>query len=48
LYAGRHGAATALYNLTGDIRAAYQNLGNSLEVLMSTYVKPDVSPVKPE
>jgi integrase len=43
LYAGRHGAATALYNLTGDIRAAYQNLGNSLEVVMSTYVKPDVS-----
>jgi integrase len=43
LYAGRHGAATALYNLTGDIRAAYQILGNSLEVVMSTYVKPDVS-----
>jgi integrase len=43
LYAGRHGAATTLYNLTGDIRAAYQNLGNSLEVVMSTYVKPDVS-----
>jgi integrase len=43
LYAGRHGAATSLYNLTGDIRAAYQNLGNSLEVVMSTYVKPDVS-----
>lgn len=43
LYAGRHGAATALYNLTGDIRAAYQILGNSLEVVMSTYVKPDAS-----
>jgi integrase len=43
LYAGRHGAATSLYNLTGDIRAAYQNLGNSLEVVMSTYVKPDVA-----
>jgi len=43
LYAGRHGAATSLYNLTGDIRAAYQILGNSLEVVMSTYVKPDVS-----
>jgi integrase len=43
LYAGRHGAATTLYNLTGDIRAAYQNLGNSLEVVMATYVKPDVS-----
>jgi integrase len=43
LYAGRHGAATSLYNLTGDIRAAYQILGNSLEVVMSTYVKPDQS-----
>ena len=43
LYAGRHGAATSLYNLTGDIRAAYQNLGNSLEVVMSTYVKPEVA-----
>jgi integrase len=41
LYSGRHGAATSLYNLTGDIRAAYQILGNSLEVVMSTYVKPD-------
>jgi integrase len=43
LYAGRHGAATSLYNLTGDIRAAYQILGNSLEVVMNTYVKPDQS-----
>jgi integrase len=43
LYSGRHGAATSLYNLTGDIRAAYQILGNSLEVVMSTYVKPDQS-----
>jgi integrase len=43
LYAGRHGAATTLYNQTGDIRASYQILGNSLEVVMSTYVKPDVS-----
>lgn len=43
LYAGRHGAMTSLYNLTGDIRAAYQRSGNSLEVLMSTYVKSDVS-----
>lgn len=41
LYAGRHGAATTLYNLTGDIRAAYQILGNSLQTVMSTYVKPD-------
>lgn len=43
LYAGRHGAATTLYNQTGDIRASYQILGNSLEVVMSTYVKPDVA-----
>ena len=43
LYSGRHGAATSLLNLTGDIRAAYQHLGNSLEVVMSTYVEPDVS-----
>ncbi|MHB8218659.1 MAG: tyrosine-type recombinase/integrase [Candidatus Sulfotelmatobacter sp.] len=43
LYAGRHGAATTLYNQTGDIRAAYQILGNSLAVVQSTYVKPDVS-----
>ncbi len=43
LYAGRHGAATTLYNQTGDIRASYQILGNTLEVVMSTYVKPDVS-----
>jgi integrase len=43
VYAGRHGALTSLYNLTGDIRAAYQRSGNSLEVLMNTYVKPDVS-----
>lgn len=43
LYAGRHGAATTLYNETGDIRAAYQILGNSLQVVMSTYVGTDVS-----
>jgi integrase len=43
LYAGRHGAATSLYNLTGDIRAAYQILGNSLQTVMATYVKPDES-----
>jgi len=43
LYAGRHGAATSLYNLTGDVRAAYQNLGNSLQVVQQTYVKPDES-----
>jgi len=43
LYAGRHGAAMSLYNLTGDVRAAYQNLGNSLQVVQQTYVKPDES-----
>jgi integrase len=43
LYAGRHGAATALLNLTGDIRATYQTLRNTLAVVMSTYVEPDVS-----
>jgi len=41
-YSGRHGAATALYNQQGDVRAAYQVLGNSLEVVMKTYVRPDV------
>jgi integrase len=40
-YSGRHGAATTLYNQDGDVRAAYQVLGNSLEVVMATYVKPD-------
>ena len=40
-YSGRHGAATTLYNQEGDVRAAYQVLGNSLEVVMATYVKPD-------
>jgi integrase len=43
LYAGRHGAFTTLYNITGDLTAVYQRSGNSLQVLMSTYVKPDVS-----
>ena len=43
LYAGRHGTFTTLYNQTGDIRAAYQRSGNSLEVLQAVYVKPDVS-----
>jgi len=41
-YSGRHGAATTLYNQEGDVRAAYQVLGNSLEVVMKTYVRPDV------
>jgi integrase len=43
LYAGRHGALTLLYNLTGDIRSAYQRSGNSLQVLQDVYVKSDVS-----
>lgn len=41
-YSGRHGAATALYNLTGDMRAAYQRLGNSFAVVSSVYTEPDV------
>jgi|ERR1022692_1457398 integrase len=41
LYSGRHGAATALYNLTGDMRAAYQVAGNSFEVVSRHYTKPD-------
>jgi integrase len=40
-YSGRHGAATTLYNQDGDVRAAYQVLGNSLEVVMAKYVKPN-------
>lgn len=43
LYAGRHGAFTSLYNLTGDLRAVYQRSGNSLQVLMDTYVEADLS-----
>ena len=43
LYSGRHGAFTSLYNLTGDLRAAYQRSGNSLQVLMDTYVEPEVA-----
>lgn len=41
-YSGRHGAATTLYNLTGDARAAYQVLGNSLAVVQKEYIKPSV------
>jgi integrase len=40
-YSGRHGAATRLYNQDGDVRAAYQALGNSFEVVYKTYVEPD-------
>lgn len=43
LYAGRHGCFTSLFKLTGDIQAVYQRSGNSLQVLMDTYVHPDVS-----
>jgi integrase len=41
-YSGRHGAATTLYNITGDVRAAYQVLGNSLAVVQKEYIKPSV------
>lgn len=41
-YSGRHGAATTLYNLTGDVRAAYQVLRNSLAVVSKEYIKPSV------
>jgi integrase len=40
-YSGRHGAATRLYDQDGDVRAAYQVLGNSLEMVMKTYIEPD-------
>ena len=43
LYSGRHGAATRLFALTGDPRAAYQVLGNSLAVVIKTYVEPDTA-----
>jgi integrase len=43
LYSGRHGAATTLYHQDGDVRAAYQNLGNSLEVVIATYIEPDTA-----
>jgi integrase len=39
-YSGRHGGATALFDLTGDARAANQTLGNSLPVVMASYIKP--------
>jgi len=42
-YSGRHGAATELYNSTGDVRAANQVLGNSLQVVMANYIKPDAA-----
>ena len=39
-YSGRHGAATVLFQLTGDARAANQVLGNSLAVVMENYIEP--------
>ena len=41
IYAARRGAATNLVALTGSVSAAYQVLGNSLDVVMKKYVKPD-------
>jgi integrase len=40
-YSGRHGTATSLYASTGDVRSANQVLGNSLQVVMANYIKPD-------
>jgi hypothetical protein len=40
-YGGRHGAGTELYNRTGDMRAAFQVLGNSFAVVSKHYTKPD-------
>jgi len=36
------GAATTLYNLTDDVRAAYQVLRNNLAVVQKKYIKPSV------
>jgi len=41
IYAARRGAATNLVALTGSVSAAYQVLGNSLDVVMKKYIKPD-------
>jgi hypothetical protein len=41
LYAGRRACATNLVSLTGNINAAHQILGNSLQVAMAKYIKPD-------
>jgi integrase len=40
LYAARRACATNLVALTGDVNAAYQVLGNSLQVAMKAYIKP--------
>ncbi len=42
-YSGRHGAATVLFELTGDARAANQVLGNSLPVVIKSYIKPSTA-----
>jgi integrase len=42
-YSGRHGAATVLFDLTGDARAANQVLRNSLPVVMKNYIKPSTA-----
>jgi integrase len=40
LYAARRACATNLVALTGDVNAAYQVLGNSLQVAIKAYIKP--------
>ncbi len=42
-YSGRHGAATVLFELTGDARAANQVLGNSPPVVIKGYIKPSTA-----
>jgi integrase len=40
LYAARRACATNLVTLTGNVNAAHQVLGNSLQVAMKAYIKP--------
>ena len=42
LYAARRACATNLVALTGNVNAAHQVLGNSLEVAMKAYIKPSI------
>jgi len=42
LYAARRACATNLVALTGNVNAAHQVLGNSLEVAMKNYIKPSI------
>ena len=42
LYAGRRAVGMALYNLTGDTRATYQSLRNTMATTAKHYVGPDV------